>query len=120
MHPVLIAFAYMHANGLIYNDFKPDNVMLADGDIKGHRPGWRLPPDPDGHDSTASDFCSDCGLQMPAPVQDDASQGTSGDVTSNAQPVSHESCPRCKTDRDDPSTPVLRRVWLQLRDQAGW
>ena len=60
---------------------------------------------PDGHDSTASDFCSECGLQMPAPVQDDASQGTSVDVTSNAQPVSRESCPRCKTDRDDPSTP---------------
>jgi serine/threonine-protein kinase PknG len=34
MHPVLIAFGYMHANGLIYNDFKPDNVMLEDGDIK--------------------------------------------------------------------------------------
>ncbi|HEV7559431.1 MAG TPA: serine/threonine protein kinase, partial [Kofleriaceae bacterium] len=26
MHPVLEAFGYMHAQGLIYNDFKPDNV----------------------------------------------------------------------------------------------
>src|SRR5262245_40366906 len=60
---------------------------------------------PDGHDSTASDFCSECGLQMPALVQDDANQGTSIDVTANAQPVSRESCPRCQTDRDDPSTP---------------
>lgn len=34
MHPVLAAFAYMHGNKLIYNDFKPDNVMLEDGDIK--------------------------------------------------------------------------------------
>lgn len=34
MYPVLLAFGYMHANGLIYNDFKPDNVMLEEGDIK--------------------------------------------------------------------------------------
>ncbi len=34
MHPVLAALGYMHANGLIYNDFKPDNVMLEDADIK--------------------------------------------------------------------------------------
>jgi serine/threonine-protein kinase PknG len=34
MHPVLEAFSYMHAQGLIYNDFKPDNVMLEEGDIK--------------------------------------------------------------------------------------
>ena len=34
MHPVLMAFAYMHATGLLYNDFKSDNVMLEDGDIK--------------------------------------------------------------------------------------
>lgn len=34
MHPVLAAFGYMHANQLIYNDFKPDNVMLEQGEIK--------------------------------------------------------------------------------------
>jgi serine/threonine-protein kinase PknG len=34
MHPVLLAFGYLHANGLLYNDFKPDNVMLEEGDIK--------------------------------------------------------------------------------------
>ena len=34
MHPVLLAFGYMHAAGLLYNDFKPDNVMLEEGDIK--------------------------------------------------------------------------------------
>jgi serine/threonine-protein kinase PknG len=34
MHPVLAAFGYMHTNQLIYNDFKPDNVMLEQGDIK--------------------------------------------------------------------------------------
>jgi len=60
---------------------------------------------PDGHNSTTSDFCSECGLQMPAPVQDDATQGIAVDVTSAAQPVSRESCPKCQTDRDDPSTP---------------
>lgn len=34
MHRVLAAFSYMHSIGLIYNDFKPDNVMFEDGDIK--------------------------------------------------------------------------------------
>ena len=34
MHCVLGAFSYMHRNGLIYNDFKPDNVMLEVDDIK--------------------------------------------------------------------------------------
>src|SRR5262249_25297659 len=34
MYPVLGAFGYLHANGLIYNDFKPDNCMVEDGDIK--------------------------------------------------------------------------------------
>jgi serine/threonine-protein kinase PknG len=34
MYPVLEAFGYMHAQGLIYNDFKPDNVMLEEGAIK--------------------------------------------------------------------------------------
>lgn len=34
MHCVLGAFAYMHRLGLIYNDFKPDNVMLEVDDIK--------------------------------------------------------------------------------------
>ena len=60
---------------------------------------------PDGHDSTARDFCSDCGLQMLAPLQDDANQDLSADVAPNAQPASRESCPKCKTARDDPSTP---------------
>lgn len=34
MHCVLGAFGYMHRLGLIYNDFKPDNVMLEVDDIK--------------------------------------------------------------------------------------
>lgn len=34
MHCVLGAFGYMHRIGLIYNDFKPDNVMLEVDDIK--------------------------------------------------------------------------------------
>lgn len=34
MHPVLAALGHLHASGLLYNDMKPDNVMLEDGDIK--------------------------------------------------------------------------------------
>jgi serine/threonine-protein kinase PknG len=34
IHRVLGAFAYMHRTGLVYCDFKPDNVMLEEDDIK--------------------------------------------------------------------------------------
>ncbi|MEX8518438.1 MAG: tetratricopeptide repeat protein [Leptothrix sp. (in: b-proteobacteria)] len=31
---ILPAFAYLHAQGLVYCDFKPDNVMVEAGDVK--------------------------------------------------------------------------------------
>ncbi|MBC3861567.1 protein kinase [Undibacterium jejuense] len=31
---ILPAFAYLHAQGLVYCDFKPDNVMIEAGDVK--------------------------------------------------------------------------------------
>ena len=31
---ILPAFAYLHRQGLVYNDFKPDNVMLHGDDVK--------------------------------------------------------------------------------------
>lgn len=34
MHRTLGAFAYFHNKGLVYCDFKPDNVMLEDDDVK--------------------------------------------------------------------------------------
>ncbi len=34
IHRVLGAFAYLHAAGLVYCDFKPDNVMVEGNDIK--------------------------------------------------------------------------------------
>src|SRR5579871_5893614 len=34
MHGILPAFAYLERQGLIYCDFKPDNVMLEDEDVK--------------------------------------------------------------------------------------
>jgi serine/threonine-protein kinase PknG len=34
IHRVLGAFAYLHQQGLVYCDFKPDNVMLEGDDIK--------------------------------------------------------------------------------------
>jgi serine/threonine-protein kinase PknG len=34
IHRILPAFAYMHQQGLVYCDFKPDNVMLERDDVK--------------------------------------------------------------------------------------
>ncbi len=34
IHRILGAFSYLHGQGLVYCDFKPDNVMLEDGDVK--------------------------------------------------------------------------------------
>lgn len=53
-----------------------------------------------GHDSTMSDFCSECGLEMQAPT--DLNQAVSGGATSNAHSTVRESCPVCNTDRDEP------------------
>lgn len=34
IHRILSAFAYLHSQGLVYCDFKPDNVMLEGDDVK--------------------------------------------------------------------------------------
>src|SRR5919202_1977105 len=34
IHRILSAFAYLHSLGLVYCDFKPENVMLEDNDVK--------------------------------------------------------------------------------------
>lgn len=34
IHRILSAFAYLHALGMVYCDFKPDNVMLESNDVK--------------------------------------------------------------------------------------
>jgi serine/threonine-protein kinase PknG len=33
-HRILSAFAYLHSLGLVYCDFKPDNIMVEGGDVK--------------------------------------------------------------------------------------
>jgi serine/threonine-protein kinase PknG len=49
IHRVLGAFAYLHQLGLVYCDFKPDNVMLEGDDIKLiDLGGARRIDDPDG------------------------------------------------------------------------
>jgi serine/threonine-protein kinase PknG len=34
IHRILSAFAYLHSQGMVYCDFKPDNVMLEGNDVK--------------------------------------------------------------------------------------
>jgi serine/threonine-protein kinase PknG len=49
IHRILGAFAYLHTQGLVYCDFKPDNVMLEGNDVKLiDMGGVRRIDDPDG------------------------------------------------------------------------
>jgi len=49
IHRILGAFAYLHSLGLVYCDFKPDNVMLENNDVKLiDLGGVRHLDDPDG------------------------------------------------------------------------
>ncbi|BAY61637.1 serine/threonine protein kinase [Calothrix brevissima NIES-22] len=34
IHRILSAFAYLHSLGMVYCDFKPDNIMVEGGDVK--------------------------------------------------------------------------------------
>jgi len=54
----------------------------------------------DRHDSTTSDFCSECGLEMR--LLANADQNASGDVAGATRSTSRENCPICKTERDEP------------------
>lgn len=56
---------------------------------------------PDGHTSDTADFCSQCGIEMSpsaagTPVSSPAPATTTGGTK--------EKCPKCSTDRDDPSS----------------
>jgi serine/threonine-protein kinase PknG len=49
IHRILSAFAYLHSLGLVYCDFKPDNIMIEGGDVKLiDLGGVRRIDDPDG------------------------------------------------------------------------
>jgi serine/threonine-protein kinase PknG len=49
IHRILSAFAYLHSLGLVYCDFKPDNIMIEGGDVKLiDLGGVRKIDDPDG------------------------------------------------------------------------
>jgi serine/threonine-protein kinase PknG len=49
IHRILGSFAYLHSQGLVYCDFKPDNAMLEGGDVKLiDMGGVRRIDDPDG------------------------------------------------------------------------
>ena len=54
----------------------------------------------DRHDSTTSDFCSECGLEMR--LLANADQNASGAVAVATRSTSRENCPICKTERDEP------------------
>lgn len=59
---------------------------------------------PDGHTSDTADFCSQCGIEMsPSPAGTPASSpATSAPATKTGG--TGEKCPKCSTDRDDPTS----------------
>lgn len=40
---ILPSFQYLHDLGLVYCDFKPDNIIQVGDEVKAHRPRWRAP-----------------------------------------------------------------------------
>jgi serine/threonine-protein kinase PknG len=49
IHQILKAFSYLHAQGLVYCDFKPDNILIEGDDVKLiDMGGVRRIDDPDG------------------------------------------------------------------------
>jgi len=71
MHCVLGAFAYMHRVGLIYNDFKPDNVMLEVDDIKVIDLGGVTRANSDGDIySTVGYAAPELAVKGPSPASD--------------------------------------------------
>jgi hypothetical protein len=64
----------------------------------------------DGHASTAADFCSECGLEMPP-------AGTP--VRAAGRPDTSQLCPVCKTDRDDPSSPFCGVCGYNFETRQG-
>lgn len=68
---ILPAFAYLHGQGLVYCDFKPDNVMLEGGDVKLIDMGAvRKIADPDGDIYATVGFAAPEADSNPVAVSD--------------------------------------------------
>lgn len=68
---ILPAFSYLHGQGLVYCDFKPDNVMIEGGDVKLIDMGAvRKVSDPDGDIYATVGFCAPEADSDPIAVSD--------------------------------------------------
>ncbi|RKP50532.1 serine/threonine-protein kinase [Trinickia fusca] len=68
---ILPAFSYLHAQGLVYCDFKPDNVMIEGGDVKLIDMGAvRKIGDPNGDIYATVGFCAPEADNDPTAVSD--------------------------------------------------
>ena len=68
---ILPAFAYLHANQLVYCDFKPDNLMLEKGDVKLiDMGGMRRIGDPEGDIYGSRGFTAPEAQSDPVAVSD--------------------------------------------------
>lgn len=68
---ILPAFTYLHEHGLVYCDFKPDNVMLEDDDVKlVDMGGVRRIDDPNGDIYGTRGYMAPEAADNPQPVSD--------------------------------------------------
>lgn len=68
---ILPAFAYLHSNGMVYCDFKPENVILENNDVKLIDMGAvRRIGDPDGDIYASKGFMAPEAADDPSPVSD--------------------------------------------------
>lgn len=65
-----------------------------------------------GHDSSATDFCSECGLELDA-----APQVAAADA--DATPMPRQLCPVCVTERDDPASPFCGVCGYNFATKVG-
>ncbi|OKH55943.1 serine/threonine protein kinase [Calothrix sp. HK-06] len=71
IHRILGAFAYLHSQGLVYCDFKPDNVMLEGSDVKLiDMGGVRRIDDPNGDIYGTVGYSAPEAGEGPTPVSD--------------------------------------------------
>ncbi|GJD23585.1 putative serine/threonine-protein kinase [Rivularia sp. IAM M-261] len=104
IHRILSAFAYLHSLGLVYCDFKPDNVMLEGSDVKLiDMGGVRRIDDPNGDIYGTVGYSAPEAGSGPTPVSDLYTIGrTLAVLLTNIRSFSKEHLYKLPTPQEEP------------------